>query len=368
MSEKANVVAVLLMVGVLGCSARPAPELVRSSVETFPGYLWQDLGDGIHLHTRADPLAGPVDGNSVVIVNDEDVFVVDTHIAPAAARAVIARIRALTDKPVTHVINTHWHDDHVNGNHAYRQAFPDARIVAHRATLAALEREWQPMEAQREHAYASITPARIRAIADSIAGEDPDRATTFRIYAGYVEALKPELPTMELVYPDQVFDDSLRFQRGNRTIVVKWVGRGNTDGDAIVWLPAERVLVTGDLVVDPIPFAYDSPMVEWITTLETLQSLPARVVIPGHGPARRDFAHVEEVRGLLDATVAAVRDAHSAGTAWAALEGAVTLPDWEQRFTEGDPMRRHAWGQYFIAPGVKSAWVSLGYEAPENAE
>lgn len=77
----------------------------------------------------------------MVIVNDRDV-VLETHINPAAARAVIAPIRSITEKLSTHVVNNHCHDDPTNGNHAYRQAFPGVRIVAHRRTLAALKREW----------------------------------------------------------------------------------------------------------------------------------------------------------------------------------------------------------------------------------
>lgn len=346
--------------------ARPeATNPVLSSTEIHPGYVWQDLGSGIYLHTRRDPLAGPVDGNSVVIVNDADVFVVDTHIDPAAARAVIERIGSITDRPVTHVVNTHWHDDHVNGNHAYRQAFPGVRIVAHRATLASLEKEWEPMEAQRKAAYANVSPERIVAMADSIEAGDPDRATMFRVYAGYVEALKPELGSMELVYPDQVFDDSLRFDRSGRTIVVKWLGRGNTDGDAVVWLPENRVLVTGDLVVYPIPFAYDSPVSDWIETLDRLAAFPAVTIVPGHGPAQRGAGYIDQVRQLLDATVAAVRDAHDAGTELSDLQAVVDLTGQEQLFTEGDAMRRHAWHTYFITPGLNSAWASLGYELPE---
>ena len=70
----------------------------------FPGYEWRQVADGVYVHMREDPFAGPVDGNSTVIVNDEDVFVVDTHINPAAARAVVKKIKSMTDKPVTHIV------------------------------------------------------------------------------------------------------------------------------------------------------------------------------------------------------------------------------------------------------------------------
>jgi glyoxylase-like metal-dependent hydrolase (beta-lactamase superfamily II) len=335
--------------------------------ETFlPGYAWQEVAGGIYLHTRTDPLAGPVDGNSVVIVNDVDVFVVDTHINPAAARAVIARIREITEKPVSHVINTHWHDDHTNGNHAYRQAYPEARIVAHRATLSSLEREWQAMEDQRREVYASVKDQDLMAAAEAADAEDPQRAMGIRLFAAYRDALLPELPGLELVYPDLVFDDSMAFHRGGRRIEVRWMGRGNTDGDVVVWLPDDSVLVTGDMLVAPIPYAFDSPMVDWIGTLGRVAELPAEIIIPGHGPPQRDRAYLKRVVGLLERTVEAVREARAEGVAYEALTDAVDLAAQERQFTRGDPARLFAWRSYFLEPGLKSAWAALGYPVPKG--
>ncbi len=334
--------------------------------QIYPGYTWSQPTDGIYLHSRADPLAGPVDGNSIVIVNEADVFVVDTHIDPAAARAVIGKIRQITDKPVSHVINTHWHDDHANGNHAYRQAFPEAKIVAHRATLASLETEWQPLEDQRQATYKSLAGRDLQAAAAAAEADDPDRAMGIRLFDGYRQALEPELPTMELVYPDLLFDDQLLFERGERTIVVSWLGRGNTEGDAVVWLPEEKMLITGDVLVAPIPFAFDSPMRDWIDTLGRIVELGAETIIPGHGPVQRDEEYLRQVVRLLESTVAAVDKAKTRGVAYVDLEQEVDLSELERLFTGGDAMHTYAWRSYFFSPGLKSAWISLGYPVPEE--
>ena len=337
-----------------------------SSEEIYPGYTWQALGDGIYVHSRNDPLAGPVDGNSTIIVNDEDVFVVDPHINPAVARSVIAKIREVTDKPVTHVVNTHWHDDHTNGNHAFRQAFPDLQIVAHRATLASLEEEWQPMEDQRRTTYESVQGRDILAAADAIESEDPDRALGLRMFSGYRDALEPELPTMELVYPDLVFDERMVFERDDRKIVMQWLGGGNTAGDLLVWLPQDSLLITGDVLVAPIPFAFDSPMVEWVTTLGKVAELGAETIVPGHGAVQRDTRYLEQVASLLEVTIAAVREANAAGVGFAELSEAVDLKEQEQLFTGGDPLRTYAWKSFYYDPGLKSAWASLGFTVPEE--
>ncbi|MDJ0657200.1 MAG: MBL fold metallo-hydrolase [Xanthomonadales bacterium] len=329
----------------------------------YPGYRWSTLGDGLYLHSPISPLAGPVDSNSVVIVTGDGVWVVDTHINPAVSRAVIAQIQRVTEQPVTHVVNTHWHDDHTNGNHAYRQAFPDAKIIAHKSTLAAMRREWPAMIAQRQQAYAPLEADQILAAADKL--DDAEAALGYRIYAGYVAALKPELPELQLVYPDTLVEDRLEVQYGNRRIIVEWLGRGNTHGDVVVWLPDDGVLITGDLLVAPIPYAFDSPMADWIETLERLAATGARTLVPGHGAVQRDNQYLERVMSLLRATVTGVRKARQSGIPFSELSGAVDLSSHEQGFVGGDPERAYAWRTYYLAPGLKSAWTSLGFPVPD---
>lgn len=332
--------------------------------EIYPGYLWHSLGNGIYVHSQENPFAGPVDGNSTVIVNEHGVVVVDTHINPAVARAVIEKIKSITDQAVTHVINTHWHDDHTNGNHAYRMAFPYARIIAHSATLNSLKDEWHTMEDGRRSSYASIDLAELLAYADNIAADDPGTAISYRTYAGYVAALRPELPTMELEYPDTVIDSSLSYDFGDRRVHIQWLGRGNTDGDIVVWLPDDSMLITGDLLVAPVPYAFDSPMTDWITTLDAVAQLEAEVLIPGHGAVQRDRQYLRQVRALIEFTVEAVREAGESGVAYADLANAVDFSSFEAVFNGNDLEQAQAWFNYFVSPGVASAWSSLGYPVP----
>jgi glyoxylase-like metal-dependent hydrolase (beta-lactamase superfamily II) len=345
----------------------PTPVDANSAPVTeplFPGYVWQRVADGVYLHGASDPLAGPVDGNSVVIVGTHGVAVIDTHVNPAATRAALAKIGTLTDKPVTHVVNTHWHDDHTNGNYVYRDAFPAVKIVSHAATLEALKREWAPMEEQRRQGYEALAPDDLMARADTI--DDPVKAAGYRVFAGYVAALKPELPTLRLEYPDTVFDAEYRVDLGGRELVLKWLGRGNTEGDIVAWLPGDGILVTGDLLVAPVPFAFDSPMVDWVETLDRLAAIDARIIIPGHGPAQFDATHLHRVRALLQTTIDKVRKAHGEGVAYGDLGRAVDLRAERSVFAGDDAAHEFAWHSYFVDPGLKSAWQALGYAVPED--
>lgn len=337
---------------------------MTAAQQPLPGYRLQEVTEGIFLHGPSDPLAPPVDGNSVIVVGDDEVTVVDTHINPAAARAAIAQLRSLSNRPVTRIINTHWHDDHVNGNQTYRQAFSAVPIIAHQGTLAALRREWPAMLEQRRNGYATADPAAILAAADAL--EDAEKAWSYRTYAGYVQALKPEVLALQPVYPDTVFAERIEFRTGSRSLVVQWLGRGNTDGDAVVWLPDDGVLITGDLLVAPIPFAFDAPMVQWADTLKRLTEFGAETIIPGHGPAQSDTRYLEQVVALLEATLDAVREAHTDGVAYAELSAHIDLSEFEARFTGGDPELKHAWNAFYVTPGLKSAWASLGFALPEQ--
>ena len=107
---------------------RPAVALIvalhvasgAASAQVSPFELMK-LADGVHAAIFT-PLPGAnVDGTAVIVINDADVLVVDTQNSPSAARAVIAAIRTLTDKPVRYVVNTHWHGDHHFGNQVYEE-------------------------------------------------------------------------------------------------------------------------------------------------------------------------------------------------------------------------------------------------------
>ncbi len=329
------------------------------------GYVWESLGNNIYLHRQLNTLQGPVDGNSVVIINPGDVIVVDTHINPAAARAVIKKIKKLTDKPVSIIVNTHWHDDHTNGNHAYQQAFPKVRILAHQNTMDALNREWAPMEEQRKKAYGDYSVEEILTAAKDVEESDPERAWNLRVYAGYMEALVPELDGLELIHPNLAIDKKRTFKRKRGRIVIEWLGKGNTEGDVVVWLPEDGVLITGDLLVSPIPFAFDSPLQDWSATLNKLSNFNTKLIVPGHGPVQKDQRYLNQLRSLLDLTLKRVVDAKDNNAEFDELEEVVDLSDFEAMFTGGDENLGYAWRSYYLRPGLKSAWVTLGYPLPE---
>ena len=289
---------------------------------------WSTLAPGVHLFRT--PFDQYVRGNSVAIVGDSGVLVFDTNTRPSVARTVLAEIRKTTDQPVRTVVNSHWHPDHWTGNEVYAREFPGLRIIATTGTRDVMRRvapSWPASFAGRL--------ARQRAALDTMtsAAARPEAEAKLASLTEFVR----EMSALRRVLPNTVYGDSLTLFEGGREIRLMSV-----DGDAIastaLFLPKERVLLTGDLLVHPIQWDPNSfRIAPWLASLRALRALNPAVIVPGHGPAFRDTRYLDLVIELLDSCVTQVH---------AALErGAVTVDDvgrqvrldgLEHRFTGGD--------------------------------
>src|SRR5918998_922726 len=135
LTPRHRVVAVASILVALGCRG---PEANPTERAVSPNLELVQLDSGVFAAIRKERLSLAVNANSLIIVRDTDVVVVDAQFTRAATRETIAAIRSLTDKPVGYVINTHWHDDHVAGNQVYQDSFPSVRFVMQENTAADL--------------------------------------------------------------------------------------------------------------------------------------------------------------------------------------------------------------------------------------
>lgn len=318
------------------------------------------LADGVYGFVWRDPLQNPIEGNALFVVNDRDVLVVDTGILPSTARRMASELRKRTSKPVRYVVNTHWHADHHYGNFVYRELWPEVEFVAHpdtREDLLSQEYAQRPKDlANLERNVAKYERWAKEGKDDE--GKPLDEARRKRaadIAAAYRVAI-PELRTVKEAPPDLTFVDRLVFHRGARTIEVLWLGRGNTRGDVVVFLPKERIVATGDLLVAPIPFGIGSYYEQWIATLGKLDALPADVLFPGHGPVQRDREYLHRVQGLLGGLVERVKASAAAGETVEDVKKKVTLDDWKTKLAGDDPVKQRAFDLFFVQPAVERAW------------
>lgn len=300
------------------------------------------LAAGVYAIEHAQTADGfSTSGNTMVIIGDRQVFVVDACFLPSAAREDIAQIRQWTSKPVAFVLNTHFHNDHNLGNRIYMDAFPAVTIIAHTETKRE-EDLFGPSSARRSEADV----AGVRRMLETGKGPDgnplkpDDRQQLTEALANADRALA-EIKAITYQSATLTFDHDFTIDLGNREVDVKFLGRGNTGGDAVVYLPKEKIVATGDLVVYPIPYTYDGYPSEWTHTLDRLAQLDATAIMPGHGPILHDKAHMLLIRDLLQSAVDQMTEklrqtAPAMVQSLDDVKGGVDLTPFRQRFIGND--------------------------------
>ena len=226
-----------------------------------------------------------VNCNAAIILLDDAVLVVDTHSKPSAARALIEQIKKLTDKPVRYVVNTHFHWDHYQGNQAYPSSWPaGVETISSEATRANIEQRGIP---RVKHEIVTM-PREIENLkSDLDKASDLEQKEQLRANLLQAEAYLAELMSMQVTLPSVTFDHSLILHRPSRTVEILWLGNAHTNGDVFVYLPREKVLVTGDALHGWTPYMGDSYPFEWIQTLDAAEKLDFDQVIGGHGDVMR---------------------------------------------------------------------------------
>ncbi len=233
------------------------------------GEDWLEVGDRVF--TRRYRF---YDQQIGVVLGDDEALVVDTRSTPSQARELIADIARLTALPVRVVVDSHWHYDHLFGNHDFRPA----AIWGHvRCRSRLLEN-----------------------------GED-QRAR----FSAAMPLLREELVGLVIDPPDRTFDQEATIEVGGRRVELQYLGRGHTDADVVIEVPDAAVLFAGDLLEnDAVPYFGDGYPLEWPSTVRRLLDLVTGPVVPGHGSIG-DRAFVERQLAELEAVAEAARRAHA---------------------------------------------------------
>jgi len=254
--------------GILARSQTPAPGAAYKFQEIKPG-IYSAIGTGTL----------NVGSNSAVIVNQDDVLIVDSHITPEAARVMLREIKAITDKPVKFLVNTHFHFDHTDGNQVFG---PEVLIFGHEFTRKKLAGDFlnEPIFV---NSLAGI-PRQIETLQGQIASDqDPSVKARHEQQLKVTQAYQEQVKEVRPVPPNVSFPASMELTRGGREIRLLFLGRGHTGGDIVVYLPKERVVASGDLLVNGIANLVDGYVNDWPDALDKLGALDFDDVIPGHG-------------------------------------------------------------------------------------
>lgn len=246
-------------------------------------------------------------GNTTVIIGDRQVFVVDTGFLPSAAREDIAQIRQWTNKPVSFILNTHFHNDHNLGNRIYMDAFPALTVIAQVETKKEMDR-FGPGSLMREEKDSYGIRQTVKKMLDSGKTDDgkaltEDDKKQLKDLLARQALMIEELKGLKFQSATLTFEHGFSVDLGNREVQLKFLGRGNTPGDAVAYLPKEKILIAGDLVDLPLPNVLDGYPSEWTRTLQNLADLDANTIVPGHGPILHDKSYILLLRDLLQSAV-----------------------------------------------------------------
>jgi glyoxylase-like metal-dependent hydrolase (beta-lactamase superfamily II) len=279
----------------------PTAAVASTHYETetvLPNLAVLTQGDVFHLQPR---------GNVSIIEQAHGIVLVDSGGSPAAAEEVIAAIRARGLKPVTAIVLTHWHGDHVLGVRRLLQEWPSARVISTRPTRDHLESpatdRFMPgdddsaREAFLKSLHGGVEFLRRAASDDSMSLAEREG---FAVAASEYEAFAGEMTLARRPVSTEVFDGQLQLPDPSTPVDILFLARANTDGDAIVRLPRQGVVITGDVVVAPVPFGGDTYPREWLSVLKTLERWRPRILVPGHGRVQHNLAYVDALAAAIE--------------------------------------------------------------------
>lgn len=248
-----------------------------------------EIGEGLWAFTaEGDP-------NSGVIIGEDSVMIVEAQATPLLARKVIEKVRGVTDKPISHLVLTHYHAVRVLGASAYGA---DQIVMSDKARAMVVERGQEDWDSEFQRFP--------------------------RLFEGH-----EEIPG--LTWPTTMFSDRMSVFLGNRRIDLMHLGRAHTAGDIVVHVPDQNVMFTGDIVeYRSACYCGDGHFADWGSTLDRIASFEVDAIAPGRGDALtgRDMvdAAIESTRDFLASTYGpAARVAARGGSlreAWDAVRAA----------------------------------------------
>ncbi len=272
---------------------RPMPDYETGPVE---------VGDNLYAYLQWD--GGWGISNAGFLVDENGVLVIDALMAPSMTLAFVEVMRGVSQAPFRHLVNTHMHADHTNGN----QFIEGAEIVAH-------ERCREEMMEAAELAA--------RAAANRPPGERGPKPNWIQ------DSWWEELANVEATLPVTTFEDRLTLHYGNTQAQLLHHGPAHTLGDSMVYFADSKVLFTGDLA-----FFYATPlcrghMPNWVQICEIIREMDVELVVPGHGPVGGK-QELQDMQEYLEFMVSQTRNAFENGLSEEQAALAIDLGQWAQ--------------------------------------
>lgn len=349
-----GVVILINLLYISGAAQQKEPEYFE--------YTMTKIKDSVYVFNRPIPFR-IVQGNVTVIISKKDVIVVDGAGSPDGAKLIIKKIKKLTSNPVSYLILTHWHGDHAFGNQEFVKEYPGIEIVSSKFTrdyfvspglqypftfaqdkgfkesLDRLDVLMKEVEAKKESGYQKVL--------DNLSQK---KSHDFHV-------LRKQYQKLIITMPTQVFEGGqMTLYNGGREIRLLSLGFGDTRGDVWVYLPKEKILITGDAVVNPVPYGYSAEPFEWIQTLKKASEVDFDIMVPGHGQVQYDKKYLIQLTESLETIRVKVKEAIDQGISLEEIQGKIDLREIEDKFCQDDPVLRFYFRLYFSKPVVNTIY------------
>ena len=321
----------------------------------------QKITDDVYLFTTT-PYGVGLSGNSVAILGKNSVLIFDSNGLPQTAETILAEVRKMTDKPVQYLINSHWHWDHWGGNEVYQKAFPGLQIISHEKTreqMLEVEPGWN------DEGLKTGLPGYLKELDQNLATARKDHKPDSEIkeLGNLIKAGKNFLAqktSLTKTYPNVTFSESMSVVQDAREIQILHA-RAITVGDTYVYLPKEKILITGDILLSPYPYAIGGTYpTDWLKTLEKLETLHPSIIIPGHGNVQ-DQTFLKRNIDLFRTLLQQVKDAKAEGLSLEQTKERIGKQkgDLASKLSITDPQVEMEFKAYFLDVFVARAYKEL---------
>lgn len=306
-------------------------------------------------------------GNVGIVEQSDGVVLIDSGGSIPDGRDIVAEVAKLTSKPIKAVAITHWHNDHPLGVPGILEHFPAARIIATDETARMMpemigksvgvgRNDPKLDRARVESTTTRIGEYRAKALAAAL---PEDERRQYALEASFIgERLKRQMGGY-VALPTETFTDRLLLDDPVAPVELRFLGRANTGGDLVAWLPKQRLLFTGDIVVAPSPYGFNSSIRGWIPVLERLKAIDFAHLVPGHGAVQHDRSYLDTLIWSMSDVGDQVREAVATGKS-----AEETLAGFDQsrhitRFGAASPWAVRILRGYWLKPIVSSAYREI---------
>jgi len=355
---KQTLTVALVLVLVLSLTPLMAEQALPDDPYT---YTWHELAPGVWSGVRENGPQAPVMGTSTFVVGDDGVVVFDGGGAPLMSERLMKKVAEVTNQPITHVVISHWHGDHHFGVWRIIEEFPGVQVISHEFTRAATL--GAPMDYIKDSGTAierfAVSANERLATGLERDGETPlseDVLDYYRYVLEHKDLLDSQFKQYAATAARMTFEDKMTIYTGTREIQLLHVGDGNTEGDVIMWLPQEKIVATGDIVVLPTPYAFNVYPDRWRDTLLAINELEYEILVPGHGEIQRSKDFTNLMIEVLDSIIEQTDQFIEAGLTQEEAEARYDYSVFEERFTGGDPYVAFFYNNYFTEPLSSAAY------------